>query len=1077
MTNKAATASIIAAVGVVAVIGTIAAVTTSRKASDDGGNMSTSIKLSQLCSSTLYPAKCENSLTPVVNESSNPEEVLRAALQVAMNEIGDAFAKYTDVGRGAADKITLSAIGECKKLLDDAIVDLKDMAGLRADQVVVQVNDLRVWISGVMTYIYTCADGFDKPELKHAMDRLLRNSTELSSNALAIITRVGQFLHQAQDAKSDSTGGGSRRLLGWYMGDAHDVESRRRLLAINGRLDEIADVGDASRRLLSETMDEITEMSHDGDRHLSETMDQIDEMSHSGDRHLSETMDEIDEMSHDGDRHLSETMDEIDEMSHEGDRHLSETMDQIDEMSHDGGRHLSETMDQIDEMSHDGDRHLQDVSTPNLSGNVSTSNITGKANTSQVMSFGDGSSASMFFGVSNLTKEADFVRRRLLSMSFNDISSENEVKQYGERNRRRLLNDASSDNEVKQYGEGNRRKLLNDASSDNEVKQYGEGTRRRLLGDASSDNEVKQYGEGSKRRLLGDASSDNEVKQYGEGSKRRLLGDASSDNEVKQYGEGSKRRLLGDASSDNEVKQYGEGTRRKLLTEASSNNEVKQYGEGSKRRLLSDASPDNEVKQYGEGNKRRLLSDASSGNEVKEYGEGNKRRLLSDASSDNEVKQYGEGNRRRLLSTQMQSIADMSAHMNRRLLTTELPEHLAGKRQLLSNKLVMINEVAKEANCELEAIGVGRFPEEEDQRVLATEVVGTIDDLPNQQRRKLLSAGAFPEWVSSHTRRLLQAPGGLQKPNAVVAADGSGNFKTITEALNSVPPKSTARFVIYVKAGEYKEYVTVSKDQANVFMYGDGPTKTRVIGDKSNKGGFATIATRTFSAEGNGFICKSMGFVNTAGPDGHQAVALHVQGDMSVFFNCRFEGYQDTLYVHANRQFFRNCEVLGTIDFIFGNSAAVFQNCLMTVRKPMDNQGNMVTAHGRTDPNMPTGIVLQGCKIVPEDALFPVRHTVPSYLGRPWKEYSRTVIMESTIGDLIKPEGWSEWMGDLGLKTLYYAEYANTGPGAGTSKRVTWPGYRVIGQAEATQFTPGVFIDGMSWLKNTGTPNVMGFIK
>ncbi|XP_073365762.1 uncharacterized protein [Aegilops tauschii subsp. strangulata] len=1058
MTNKAATASIIAAVGVVAVIGTIAAVTTSKKASDDGGNMSTSIKLSQLCSSTLYPAKCENSLTPVVNESSNPEEVLRAALQVAMNEIGAAFAKYTDVGKGAADKITLSAIGECKKLLDDAIVDLKDMAGLRADQVVVQVNDLRVWISGVMTYIYTCADGFDKPELKHAMDKLLRNSTELSSNALAIITRVGQFLHQGQDAKSDSTGGGSRRLLGWYMGDAHDVESRRRLLAINGRLDEIAVVRDASRRLLSETMDEITEMSHDGDRHLSETMDQIDEMSHNGDRHLSETMDQIDEMSH------------------KGDRHLSETMDQIDEMSHDGDRHLSETMDQIDEMSHDGDRHLQDVSTSNLAGNVSTSNLTGKANTSQVMSFGDGSSASMFFGVSNLTKEADFVRRRLLSMTYNG-SSENEVKQYGEGNKRRLLNDPSSEDEVKQYAEGNKRRLLNDASSGDEVKQYGEGNKRRLLNDASSGDEVKQYGEGNKRKLLNDASSGDEVKQYGEGNKRRLLNDASSGDEVKQYGEGNKRRLLNDASSGDEVKQYGEDNKRRLLNDASSDNEVKQYGEGNKRRLLNDASSDNEVKQYGEGNKRRLLNDALSDNEVKQYGEGNKRRLLNDGLSDNEVKQYGEGNRRKLLSSQMQIIADMSAQMNRRLLATELPEDLAGKRQLLSNKLVMIYEVAKEANCELEAIGNGSFPEEEDQRVLATEVVGTIEDLPNSHRRKLLSAGVFPEWVSSHTRRLLQIPGGLQKPNAVVAADGSGNFKTITEALNSVPKKSTARFVIYVKAGEYKEYVTVSKDQANVFMYGDGPTKTRVIGDKSNKGGFATIATRTFSAEGNGFICKSMGFVNTAGPDGHQAVALHVQGDMSVFFNCRFEGYQDTLYVHANRQFFRNCEVLGTIDFIFGNSAAVFQNCLMTVRKPMESQGNMVTAHGRTDPNMPTGIVLQGCKIVPEDALFPVRQTVPSYLGRPWKEYSRTVIMESTIGDLIKPEGWSEWMGDLGLKTLYYAEYANTGPGAGTSKRVTWPGYRVIGQAEATQFTAGVFIDGMSWLKNTGTPNVMGFIK
>ena len=126
---------------------------------------------------------------------------------------------------------------------------------------------------------------------------------------------------------------------------------------------------------------------------------------------------------------------------------------------------------------------------------------------------------------------------------------------------------------------------------------------------------------------------------------------------------------------------------------------------------------------------------------------------------------------------------------------------------------------------------------------------------------------------------------------------------------------------------------------------------------------------------------------------------------------------------------------------------------------------------------MPTGIVLQGCRIVPEQALFPVRLTVPSYLGRPWKEYARTVVMESTIGDLIRPEGWAEWMGDLGLKTLYYAEYANTGPGAGTSKRVNWPGYRVIGQAEATHFTAGVFIDGMTWLQSTGTPNVMGFTK
>ena len=221
-----------------------------------------------------------------------------------------------------------------------------------------------------------------------------------------------------------------------------------------------------------------------------------------------------------------------------------------------------------------------------------------------------------------------------------------------------------------------------------------------------------------------------------------------------------------------------------------------------------------------------------------------------------------------------------------------------------------------------------------------------------------------------------------------------------------------------------------------------------------------------------------MGFHNTAGAERHQAVALRVQGDLAAFYNCRFDAFQDTLYVHARRQFFRNCVISGTIDFIFGNSAAVFQNCLIITRRPMDNQQNSVTAHGRTDPNMKSGLVIQNCRLVPDQKLFPDRFKIPSYLGRPWKEFSRLVIMESTIGDLIKPEGWSEWMGDIGLKTLYYAEYANTGPGAGTSKRVNWPGYRgVIGQAEATQFTAGVFIDAMTWLKATGTPNVMGFTK
>lgn len=226
---------------------------------------------------------------------------------------------------------------------------------------------------------------------------------------------------------------------------------------------------------------------------------------------------------------------------------------------------------------------------------------------------------------------------------------------------------------------------------------------------------------------------------------------------------------------------------------------------------------------------------------------------------------------------------------------------------------------------------------------------------------------------------------------------------------------------------------------------------------------------------GSGFMAKSMGFQNTAGPEGHQAVALRVQSDMASFFNCRMDGYQDTLYTQTHRQFYRNCVISGTIDFIFGDAAAVIQNSLIIVRKPMDNQQNTVTAQGRTDPRETTGLVIQNCRIVPEEKLYPVRTKIQSYLGRPWKEYSRTIIMESTIGDLIQPAGWMPWNGNFALDTLYYAEYANKGPGATTSGRVKWKGYKVLtNQNEALQFTTGQFIRGNQWLQATAIPHFLG---
>lgn len=222
-------------------------------------------------------------------------------------------------------------------------------------------------------------------------------------------------------------------------------------------------------------------------------------------------------------------------------------------------------------------------------------------------------------------------------------------------------------------------------------------------------------------------------------------------------------------------------------------------------------------------------------------------------------------------------------------------------------------------------------------------------------------------------------------------------------------------------------------------------------------------------------MAKAMGFQNTAGPEGHQAVALRSQSDMSAFYNCRMDGYQDTLYMQTHRQFYRNCVISGTVDFIFGDAAAVIQNSLIIARKPMDNQQNTVTAQGRTQSRETTGLVIQNCRIVPEQKLSPMRFQIPTYLGRPWKEYSRTIIMETTLADFIQPAGWMEWTGTFALDTLYYAEYANRGPGANTDKRVKWKGYRVItNRNEALQFTAGPFIQGDQWLSSTGSPFILG---
>ncbi|XP_073283752.1 probable pectinesterase/pectinesterase inhibitor 7 [Primulina huaijiensis] len=335
--------------------------------------------------------------------------------------------------------------------------------------------------------------------------------------------------------------------------------------------------------------------------------------------------------------------------------------------------------------------------------------------------------------------------------------------------------------------------------------------------------------------------------------------------------------------------------------------------------------------------------------------------------------------------------------------------------------------------------------------------------------------------VNNNNRRLLQNQTSSDGSDQVLVNDivvvskdnGTGNFMTINDALNAAPNNTDASvgyFLIYITAGLYEEYVSIGKNKRYVMMIGDGINQTIITGNHSFVDGWTTFNSATFAVVGTGFVAVNITFRNTAGAIKHQAVAVRNGADLSTFYNCSFEAYQDTLYVHSLRQFYRECDIYGTVDFIFGNAAVVFQNCNMYPRLPMSNQFNAITAQGRTDPNQNTGISIQNCTIQAADDLANSTTNIKTYLGRPWKEYSRTVYMQSYIGSSINPAGWSVWSGDFALNSSYYAEYDNRGPGSNTSSRVNWLGFHIINATDAVNFTVSSFIMGQDWIPQTGAP-------
>ncbi|KAF0932413.1 hypothetical protein E2562_010328 [Oryza meyeriana var. granulata] len=239
--------------------------------------------------------------------------------------------------------------------------------------------------------------------------------------------------------------------------------------------------------------------------------------------------------------------------------------------------------------------------------------------------------------------------------------------------------------------------------------------------------------------------------------------------------------------------------------------------------------------------------------------------------------------------------------------------HLAAARAMVRDCLTMYTEAASVTLTANNKGGLAGVP------------VWNGGAKSKKQRRRSF----FPRWLSARDRRLLLGPAAPLVENAdiVVAKDGTGTHKTISDAVKAAPERSERRTVIHVKAGRYDENVKVGRKKTNLVFVGDGKGVTVVAVGRSVTDNYTTFHTATFAASGSGFMMRDMTVENWAGPAKHQAVALRVSADRAAVYRCNIIGYQDTLYAHSNRHFYRDCDVYGTVDFVFGNAAAVLQRC------------------------------------------------------------------------------------------------------------------------------------------------------
>src|SRR6478609_2325655 len=293
-----------------------------------------------------------------------------------------------------------------------------------------------------------------------------------------------------------------------------------------------------------------------------------------------------------------------------------------------------------------------------------------------------------------------------------------------------------------------------------------------------------------------------------------------------------------------------------------------------------------------------------------------------------------------------------------------------------------------------------------------------------------------------------------QKRTITVATDGSGDYNSVQAAFDAIPSGNIKPITIFVRKGTYKERLVLETDKNFISLIGEDKLTTILTFDNHTGRRLAngdTINTRTsasFFVYANDFTAENITFENNAGFDAGQAVAVFANGDHLKFLNCRLIGFQDVLFCSGvgSRQFYKDCYIEGTTDFIFGPSTAVFQNCLIHSKK-----NSHVTA-ASTPQDVKYGFVFFDCTLTADEKTDKVT------LGRPWRPYSSVTYIRCNMGSHIIPAGWDNWRNPANEATARYAEYGSTGPGGAKEMRASW--IKQLTDEEVKAFTlQGIFSD------------------